>query len=139
MTFLKDAELLTIFAIVVIYFILITVIILAIGVKSPFREIEKKDMPNPPRLFASAMNYVSGNPIETVDVTLKSSCAETFDYILTYADNIPTEWAISVIKYVVQLFGTIGPEINEVLDQLDKTKSKAAIKYACETLKKLIC
>jgi len=95
--------------------------------------------PGPPRLFASALSYYSGNPVENMDVTLKSSCSETFDYIIKYVDKIPITWCIMAMKYAVQLSGTVGQETSYFLDQLEEKPTKDVIVFTAQKLKELVC
>lgn len=100
---------------------------------------EEESIPIPPRLFTSSLSYLSGNPVENMDPTLKASCNETFDYIRKYIDSIPPDWAIAAIKYAIQLAGVVGPEISDIMDQLNLRPTRAVILYACDKLKSVVC
>lgn len=138
MGILNAKENFTFFIIAMTAIIGITVVFLALYQKSGFEGLNK-DIPYPPRLFASALSYLSGNPVENMDVTLKSSCGETFDYIKKYIDIIPLDWGVAAIKYAVQLSGTVGSEVSDILDQLNQKKTKAMVLYACDKLKGIVC
>ena len=102
---IKNSDSLIIFAVGIIVLILAVVAIIAInGKKNDFEALDMS-VPLPPPMFLNAIAFASDPTGDTLkmDVTLKANCSETFDYIQKFIDVIPLSWAITAIKYAIQI------------------------------------
>ena len=140
---IKWSDPLIIFAFSAIVLVIVIVAIIAINNKTPFESLDVK-VPIPPPMFLNAIAYASDekNPSEITlktDLTLKANCSETFDYIEKFIDFIPLSWAVTAIKYVIQVSGSSNAQIAEILNQLDEKQTKAVVVSACKKLRELLC
>lgn len=103
--------------------------------------IDKDNIPYPPRIYSSALSYISGSILEPIDLTLLDECDPFCRFIEKYIDYVPPEWNIYVIQYNMKL---VPPEftsdkLRNLLYDMDYKRTKESIIDVINAIKSEIC